>query len=100
MHEEPLHPIDMSQCPVEEEVSVHYPDGTLIVRTDKEIEFNYARLQIVLNNIEGCYVYFKNEKFEILPYGTIPQWPVGLFDKNEKIVIDIVRNGILKHKSE
>lgn len=100
MHEEPIYPIDMSKCPVDEYASVFYPDGTLIVTTNSELEFNYARLQIVLNNIEGCYVYFRNEKYEILPYGTIPHWPEGLFDKNENIVTEIVKNGLLKHELE
>ena len=99
MHELTPHPIDMSKCPVDEYASVYYPDGTLIVRTNNEVEFNYARLQIVLNNLEGCYVYFKNERYEINPYGVIPNWPKGLFDSNEQIAIQIVKNGILKKKA-
>ena len=47
------HPIDMSKCPVDEYASVYYPDETLIVETNNELEFNYVRLQITLYNIEG-----------------------------------------------
>ena len=99
MYKESLHPIDMSKCPVDEYVSVYYPDGTLIVETNNELEFNYVRLQITLYNIEGCYVYFRNKKYEITSYGTIPGCPEGLFDNNERIASEILKNGLLKHKN-
>lgn len=101
MHKMPNYPlIDMTQCPIEEEVSIYYPDGKLIVRTNNELEFNYVRLQIAINSIEGCYLYFKNEKFEILPYGTIEHWPLGLFDKNENMASEFFKNGMFKHEYE
>lgn len=99
MYKEPLHPIDMSKCPVDEYASVYYPDGTLIVETNNELEFNYVRLQITLYNIEGCYVYFRNKKYEITSYGTIPEWPKRLFDNNERIASEILKNGLFKHKN-
>ena len=99
MHELKPHPIDMSKCPIDGYVSVYYPDGTLIVRTNNETEFNYARLQITLYNLIGCYVYFENKKYEITRYGTILNWPKGLFDNNERIASEILKQGFFKRKA-
>ena len=98
MHKLSPHHIDMSKCPVDEYVYIYYPDGTLIVGTSNELEFNYVRSQIAIYNIEGCYVYFRNKKYEITSYGTIPGCPEGLFDSNERIASEILKNGLLKYK--
>ena len=90
----------MSKCPIEEYASVYYPDGTLIIKTNNEIEFNYIRLQITLQNLKGYYVCFKDKKYEITSYGTIPDWPSGLFDANERIISEILRQGLLKRNTK
>ena len=39
------------------------------------------RVQIKTHNIEGFFIMFNDERYEILPDGQIPNWPNGLFEE-------------------
>lgn len=83
----------LDQAPKNIPVDVYYPDGTLLITTDNDLIFDYVRNIICDNQVEGFYVIFKGERYDILPSGRINNWPYGMFDTYQYLLARLCRIG-------
>ena len=82
--------IDISKCPKDKPAKIFYPDGELIVETDNPIVFEWIRLQIKEQQLSGCYIEFEDYRLTIDRNGTLSDYPEGLFDTYQKILIQLI----------
>lgn len=66
----------------DEPVSLYDANGTWICDVGDCVEFAWIRIQIMRQQVAGCYIVFHGEKYEIGTNGRINNWPKGLFDKH------------------
>lgn len=82
--------IDMGLCPVNDWVDFYYPDGTLICRTNNDIEFLYIRTRIKEMGSVGFYLIFRNEKIEIDKNGNPKDYPDEMFTNFTDLIMKLV----------
>lgn len=82
--------IDMRLCPVNDWVDFYYPDGTLICRTNNDIEFLYIRTRIKEMGSVGFYLIFRNEKIEIDKNGNPKDYPDEMFTNFTDLIMKLV----------
>lgn len=82
--------IDMRLCPVNDWVDFYYPDGTLICRTNNDIEFLYIRTRIKEMGSVGFYLIFRNEKIEIDKNGNPKDYPDEMFTNFTNLIMKLV----------
>ena len=82
--------IDMLLCPVNDWADFYYPDGTLICRTNNDIEFNYIRTQIKKMRSTGFYIIFRGERIDIDKYGNLSDYPNDFFENYTKLLLDLI----------
>jgi hypothetical protein len=83
--------LDMSKCPKNPVVTFYDRDDIKIGSTSNDVEFEYIRLQIAKNEIDGCYLTYNGEKYQIDSNGQLKYWPKGLFDTVTDLIGDILQ---------
>lgn len=83
--------IDFTNCPVDKPWILHDGEGNTKV-INHTAEFVYARLIIAQNGYEDYYLTREGDdkEYHINCYGSVEEWPDGLFDSWEKMAGDIL----------
>ena len=100
--------VSMRFCPHNDFVKMYDGNGDLICETEEDLVFEYVRAQIAKNRIEGCYLEFRGEKYELTKVANLhykQEWPKDLFDLlnhylSETLHADFEENTKKKVKSE
>lgn len=79
----------------EEKVYLYNPNDDLIGIITSELQFNDVRLQIVQQKLEGYYIVWNDQKYEINKIGhLIPNWPKGLYDINMNLLTNLIKTRV------
>lgn len=74
-------------------IKVYNPENGLVIKTNEDVLFDYIRVQIAENRLEGYYVIFNERRIPIYPDGRLSEWPEGLGDTFEKQLVRIFKAG-------
>lgn len=82
--------IDISECPKNKYVRIFRPDGVLLVKTRNELMFQFIRVKIKEQQVDGYYLIFKGQKITIDRNGMLSDWPNGLFDEETNLLLELI----------
>lgn len=75
----------------DEHADLYDVDGTWLGPIYDITEFNWVRLQVMKQNVSGCYIVYKGEKHELMLDGSIEGRLGDLFDKTRQYMFDIFK---------
>ena len=75
----------------DEHADLYDVDGTWLCPIYDITEFNWVRLQVMKQNVSGCYITYKGEKHELMLDGSIEGRLGDLFDKTRQYMLDIFK---------
>jgi len=75
----------------DEHADLYDVDGTWLGPIYNLTEFNWVRLQVMKQNVSGCYITYKGEKHELMLDGSVENCPNDLFNRDCEYIFELLQ---------